>query len=122
MLDTRENFLECMKAHYEKDQEVQYRTVLQSEPTLNNHTKAWAKLLNMGLNAGDLQPQHIRKALTVKNSNVAKLGGFRKDHKIAADPVRGPPLRPVADGKIGPNAPLENLMARLLKTSQRRHS
>ena len=115
VLDTRENFLECMKPHYEEDQIVGYDSVLRSESTLNNHSRAWAKLLNLGLNAGDGQPQRIREALIVKNSNVSHLKGLRKDHKAATDPVKGPPLRPLADGKVGPNAPLANLMARILR-------
>ena len=51
----------------------------------------------------------------MNHSNVANMQGLRKDHKRAPDPVLGPPLRPVVDGKTGPNAPLANLMARLLR-------
>ena len=93
VLDTRENFLNCMEPHFKNDQHVQYDAILRSEPLLNNHSKAWAKILNMGLNAGQGQISRIRDALTVKQSNVATLKGLRKDHKSAADPVKGPPLR-----------------------------
>ena len=115
VLDTRANFLECMKPHYEGDRVISYERVLQSEPLINNHTKAWVKVLNMGMHAGDGQPRRIQEALKVTHSNVAHLKGFRKDHKRTPDPTIGPPLRPVADGKVGPNAPLANLMTRLLK-------
>ena len=115
VLDTKANFLKCMEPHYQNDQEVTYNAVLKSEPLLNNHAKAWAKVLNMGLNAGPGQYQRIREALTVKNSNVAILKGLRKDHKRAANATEGPPLRPLADGKVGPNAHLANLMARVLR-------
>ena len=57
------------------EQEVEYKSVFQSELVLNNHAKAWAKVLNMGANAGPGQAQRIREALTVKNSNVAHLKG-----------------------------------------------
>ena len=40
---------------------------------------------------------------------------LRKDHKVYVDLIRGPPLRPLCDGKKGPNAPLANLQCRLIK-------
>ena len=116
VLDTQQNFLDSMKPHFEDHEEVDYDAVLYSEKTLNNHSKAWAKVLNVGLNAGQTHPRRIREALTVKHSNVAHLRGLRKDHKTSQDPVSGPPLRPLCNGNIGPNAPLGNLMARLLRT------
>ena len=115
VLDTRENFLKCMEPHSINDQQVEYEACLKSEPLLNNHAKSWAKLLNMGMNAGQGQTQRIREALTVKHSNVAQLKGLRKDHKRAVNPTEGPPLRPLADGKLGPNAPAANMMSRILR-------
>ena len=96
--------------------QMHHLAISKSEGNLNNHSKAWAKLLNMGMNAGNFQPRRIKEALTVKNSNVAQLRGLRKDHKVTHNAVAGPPLRPLCNGKVGPNAPLGNLMARLLKT------
>ena len=116
VIDTQANFLTSMEPHFKNEQEVPYNEVLKSEGNLNNHSKAWAKLLNMGMNAGNFQPRRIKEALTVKNSNVAQLRGLRKDHKVTHNAVAGPPLRPLCNGKVGPNAPLGNLMARLLKT------
>ena len=116
MLDTQQNFFDLMKPHYADQEKVTYDAVLQSEKKLNNHSKAWGKILNVGLNAGQTHPRRIKEALTVKNSNVAHLRGLRKDHKACQDPVSGPPLRPLCNGNVGPNAPLGNLMARLLRT------
>ena len=115
VLDTRDNFLRAMEPHYSGDQEVTYQAILNSEPLLNNHSKAWCKILNFGANAGTDQSQRIKEAMTVKHSNVANMKGLRKDHKLTPDPVKGPPLRAVVDGKVGPNAPLANLMARVLR-------
>ena len=68
-----------------------------SDSVLNNNTKAWAKILNMGVNAESGQAQRIREAFTVKNSNVAQLKGLRKDHKRVNDQLKGPPLIPLAE-------------------------
>ena len=113
VLNTKDNFLRAMEPHYSGDQEVSYQAILKSEPLLNNHAKAWCKILKLGVTAGYSHSRRIREAMTVEHSNVKHMRGLRKDHKLAPDPVLGPPLRPLVDGKIGPNAPLTNLMSDL---------
>ena len=114
-LDTEENFLKSMEEHYVGEQEVTMRVVKESEGQLNNHSKAWASILNLGGAAGEGQSVRIKQALMVHDSPVPVMLGLRKDHKRCDDPIGGPPLRPLMNGKIGPNAPLANLIARVLR-------
>ena len=64
----------------------------------------------------DFLPQRVSNALMVTHSNVPFLDGLRKDHKAYNNEILGPPLRPLSNAKIGPNAPLANLLARILRT------
>ena len=41
--------------------------------------------------------------------------GLRNNHKGGYDPVIGPALRPLINGRIGPNAVLANVLARFLR-------
>ena len=116
VLDTLENFNECMKPHYENEQECNIEDVHKSEKHLNTHSSMWCDVLSLGKNAGSTQAKRCKKALIVNGSTVPALGGLRKDHKTSQDPTKGPPLRPLCDGKKGPNAPLANLLCRLLKS------
>ena len=83
VLDTRQNFETCMAPHYQDEPVVAYEAVTRSEAILNNHSKAPAKLLRLGADAGEGMLQRIQNALHVHNSNVPGLQGLRKDHKVA---------------------------------------
>ena len=48
-------------------------------------------------------------------NGILSLLGLRKHHKVYEDLVRGPPLRPLCNGNLGPNAPLANLLAEFLR-------
>ena len=48
------------------------------------------------------------------SSGVPQYKGLRKDHKTP-DPEFGPPLRVLADGSKGPNAPTANLISHVLR-------
>ena len=71
--------------------------------------------MNFGANAWEGQSERARNALVVKHSSVPNLDGFRKDHKRCDDPIRGPPLRPLCNAKVGPNANCANMQCRFLK-------
>ena len=114
VLDTLQNFNESMKPHYENENEVSIETVSQSETQLNNHVRSITKMLKMGENQSQVMQQRIIEALMVKHANVPNLLGFWKDHKPTVS-QNGPPVRPFCNGKVGPNAPLANLISRLLK-------
>ena len=61
-LDTRENFINSMRPHFENEQEVQYSAVLDSEKVSNNYTKSWVRILGLGLNAGHNMQKRIGDA------------------------------------------------------------
>ena len=58
----------------------------------------------------------MKRALTVNKSSVAPLRGLRKDHKANWDRIKGPPLRPLCNSRLGPNVYLGNIQARFLRT------
>ena len=72
---------------------------------MNHHAKAFATVLNMGANAGPGMADRIRKAVHVDKGTVPGMKGLQKDHKTNFDPVKGPPLRPLCNGKLGPMHP-----------------
>ena len=82
---------------------------------LNNHSKLWSNILNIGKNSGNNQPDRIKDALKVTDSDVPPMKGMRKDHKVSTDKLLGPPCRPLSNASIGPNSNLANLMTRVLQ-------
>ena len=116
VLDTVDNFNDSMKPFFEDEEETSIQQVHESESLLNNHSQAWVDILGMGKDAGPNQMSRIRKAVVVNKTSVPSANGLRKDHKSDFDPVRGPPCRPLVNGKLGPNAPAANIQTRLLKS------
>ena len=55
VLDTKTNFLECMKEHYMKDEVVSPDKVRDAEHVINNHARSWIKIFNIGGEAGSGQ-------------------------------------------------------------------
>ena len=45
MLDTKSNFLECMKDHYMNDEVVSPEDVREAELSINDHVRSWVKPL-----------------------------------------------------------------------------
>ena len=115
VLDTYENFVRCMEPHYSDHQETSMENVSKAEDKLNLHSKNISKILSLGKNAGHNQKSRCQMALKVVDSGVPDLDGLRKDHKKFSDPVKGPPLRPLCNGNIGPNAPLGNILSNFVK-------
>ena len=111
--DTLDNFHSCMEEHYAQEIKSNIQNVHDHENNLNNHSKSWATTLKFGSEAGDGQHLRIQGALKVNKSTVPKMMGLRKDHKVYDDFVRGPKLRALVNGKVGPNSPLANLLTRL---------
>ena len=70
--------------------------------------------MKLGSNAGDGQQKRCRDAVKVTDSGIPPLNGMRKDHK-KGNFENGPPLRPLANAGIGPNAALGNIMCRVLR-------
>ena len=115
VLDTKQNFLNSMGPHFENDSEVTRDDVSKSEKILNNHSKSWSNILKLGKNSGNNQPERIKNAMKVTDSDVPPMKGMRKDHKVSTDKVLGPPCRPLSNASIGPNSNLANLMTRVLQ-------
>ena len=104
-----DNFNTSMKPHYDQEIRSSIDDVRRSENTLNNHSKSLAKILQLGKECN-------QRALMVFQSSIPAMQGLRKDHKGGYDPVKGPALRPLINGRIGPNAVLANVLARFLRT------
>ena len=43
------------------------------------------------------------------------LRGTAKDHKIEADPIKGPDMRPIMGAKVGPNTGLSQIGCKLIR-------
>ena len=90
VLDTPANFMNAMAPHIRDHFKVSLEEVENSEKVLNNHSKMWCKITNIGKNAGHNQHNRIVGAMQSHSSGVPQYKGLRKDHK-APDPVFGPP-------------------------------
>ena len=73
----------------------------------------------MGALAGEGQTERISKAMHVESGSLPVMKGLRKDHKSNFDPLTGPPLQPLCNGKMGPNAPTANILAMYLRCLRR---
>ena len=114
VLDTNENYLKAMSPHFDGMTEVQYSDVLESEKILNNHSKVWCRVVQMGANVGSQNYGRIQKAFQSHYSSLPNAKGARKDHK-PEDPEFGYPMRIMMDGKKGPNGPLANIQSQILR-------
>ena len=80
VLDTKENFLKCMKEHYEGDQVVTPDQLRKAEKNINDHAKAWRRILSVGESSGHGQVRRCSRAMVSKWTTVPTLQGLRKDH------------------------------------------
>ena len=92
VLDTKENFLNCMRDHYSSDKIVTPDEVRESEKHINDHVRSWVKTFNIGNEAGCGQATRCNRALINNYATIPSLQGLRKDHKgdIENDPIIGP--------------------------------
>ena len=61
VLDTLRNFTDCMSEHFKDEIQSEVHHVRQSESILNNHSRSWVKILNLGSDAGDGQTDRISR-------------------------------------------------------------
>ena len=117
VLDSKENFLNCMEEHFSMDRIVTPEEVREAESRLNDHVRAWCNVMTIGESAGLGQPRRCRRGLVTNFATIPTLQGLRKDHKqdIQGDPNKGPKLRPLAAANRAPNAALAHLVATILK-------
>ena len=114
VLDTKENYIEAMKPHFQGDKECEAKDVIRDEKVLSNHSRTWNKIFNIGGNAGQGQKEKCSNALTAKYAGIPILSGLRKDHKSNFDPVSGPPMRPVGRARNAPNTTLGYLLSTMM--------
>ena len=115
VLDTKTNYLRCMKEHYISDPVSNAEEVRKAEKVLNNHVRAWSGVFNIGEGIG--QKRRCARALISNYVTIPVLQGLRKDHKpnIDGDPSIGPKMRPLCAANKAPNANLGNLVAKVSK-------
>ena len=92
------------------------REVQDPEGLLNNHSKAVAAIINLGMDVYDGHGVRVKNALLVHDSPFPEMLGLRKDHKGRYDPILGPASRSLMNGKVGQNSALANLLARFFRT------
>jgi hypothetical protein len=115
VLDTKSNFLESMKSHYEGDIEATIANVVEAEKNINNTARVIADILCIGK---DVKHGKRCKDTLISNMTVIpNMQGFRKDHKanVDNDPNKGPPLRPLCAANKSLNAPLGCVLSKILK-------
>ena len=115
VLDLKDNYLQAMLKHANKDVPASMEEVAISEGILYSHSTAICRIFNMGREAGDGEADRIKEALKPVFCGVPALVGSRKDHKTGWDAIIGPPTRPICNANIGPNSGLGNLVARALR-------
>ena len=117
VLDSKVNFLQCMKEHYTKDKVVTPGDVREAEKVLNDRVRSMIKIFNIGSEAGHGQTRQCTRALVNNYTTIPALQGLRKDHKgdIDNDPIKGPKLRPLCAANRAPNASLGTVTAQILK-------
>jgi hypothetical protein len=116
VLDTKDNFLDCMADHYSGDKVVDIDEAMEAEDELNNLSRVFAGVLKLGVNAN--QGQRCRETLISTMAAIPAMQGYRKDHKgdINGDKSKGPPLRPLCAANKSMNAPLGCLVSNILKS------
>ena len=70
VLDTPNNFMKAMAPHIRDHIKVSLEEVESSEKSLNNHSKMWCKITNIGKNAGMNQHKRILGAMQSHSSGV----------------------------------------------------
>ena len=107
--------MKSLEPHFQNETEVNIDVIEKAEENLNNHSKLLAKIINLGSNAGENQQSRCAATLKVQQTKIPALQGTRKDHKANTCPIEGPPCRPLVAATHAPNAPISNLLAKVLK-------
>ena len=112
VLDTKENYLECMKPHFEGDREVSKDELIQMEKSFNLNSKGWSKILRLCEGSSSNGNERACQASISKFSAVVPLNGLRKDHKavVPGEESKGPALRPWSDAKNGADGPVCDIL------------
>ena len=88
VLDTLSNVKDKMEEHLVKDRVITPKEVTKNENVLNSQTKSWVEMLSMGSECG--QKERAKSNLITEKNPLPLMRGTAKDHKVAADPKKGP--------------------------------
>ena len=104
-----------MREHFSKDPVVTEEQVRDSEKVINNHSRMWGRIFNIG--KGSSGRKRCLRALIANFVTIPVMQGLRKDHKadIDNDPNLGPKLRPLCAANRAPNAALGSIVAKTVK-------
>ena len=111
-VDTPQNYEEAVMKHTRNDTQIEKAGVKQIENRINQHMKQFNKMFKVG--SEHEHEQRVEMATHSTNTPAPPLYGLRKDHKIAEDTVKGPPVRPVCGANQAPNSKLGNFLSRIV--------
>ena len=100
-----------MKCHIEKDIKTDVKGANKIAKTLNEHTKDFVKILNIGA-AHDQTKRALRNATVHKDGEIPVLVGTFKDHK---KPEEGIKMRPIVNAMAGPKRALSDMFSDVLE-------
>ena len=117
-IDTRENYINCMREHIEKDSVIAENENENIVRQLNGHNSMLARAL--GLCRGHCTTDDERlSAATREDVHMCPptLSGLRKDHKKVETGLeeKGPPLRPVCHAYTAPNNILSFIISPIIR-------
>ena len=113
-VDSKTNYVEASKPHYEKDIDVTQEVHEQAQKEANGHSIMWSRILKAGEN-NNKGNDRIKTNMLVENNDLASLYTLRKDHKKCTDANKGPPVRPVCGATNAYNNKLSHLLSMIIK-------
>ena len=108
-LNTKENYIQSMKKHVEKDKVITEKLVTKAKNEINEHTMHFVDFLQIGKGHGHLK--RCRASMNNKHSEIPAVHGTHKDHKEFEDKVKGPDVRVIAGAVVGPNLGLSDIVS-----------
>ena len=114
VLDTLSNVKDKMEEHLVKDRVITPKEVTKHENVLNSQTKSWVEMLSIGSECG--QKERTKSNLITEKNPLPLMRGTAKDHKVAADPKKGPKMRPIMGARVGPNTGLSQIGSKVLRS------
>ena len=115
-IDTKENYIEAMREHVDKDEDIEESDHWQAQKEANGHSNFWTRILNVSKATGKNDAQRERNHQRAKNNLIVEgnelppVYGLRKDHKKASNEEKGPPVRPVCSATNAYNSKLAHLI------------
>ncbi|MCP3892049.1 MAG: hypothetical protein GY702_24745, partial [Desulfobulbaceae bacterium] len=115
-IDTKENYIEEMREHIEKDEDINENEHIQAQKEANAHSNFWTKILNISKDTGknetqkDKNHRRAKNNLMVEGNELPPVYGLRKDHKKVSNEEKGPPVRQVCSATNAYNSKLAHLI------------